>query len=70
MKVVFTMSAIGPFLISDISAPCRNGREGALGDISCSIRLSKILSQQFSKDPYFSRRVVPRWPDNVEPSFG
>ena len=35
----------------------------------CSIKLSKMLNQQFSKDSDLSRGVVPRWSENEDPSF-
>jgi len=35
----------------------------------CSIKLPKMLNQQFSKDPDLSRGVVPRWSDNEDPAF-
>jgi hypothetical protein len=35
----------------------------------CSIGLSKMLNQQFSKDPNLSPGVVSRWSDNENPTF-
>ena len=35
-----------------------------------SIKLPKVLNQQFREDSDLSRRVVPRWSDDEDPNFG
>jgi hypothetical protein len=35
-----------------------------------SIKLPKVLNQQFREDSDLSRRVVPRWSDDEDPDFG
>jgi hypothetical protein len=47
-----------------VPAPRRSGQQQI-----CSIKLPKMLNQQFSKDPDLSCGVVPRRSDNEDPAF-
>ena len=65
-----------PSVVIDNSGEVAAGRSllssrcGPLRAAPCSIELPEMLDQQFSQDPDFSRRVVPRWSDNVDADFG